>query len=535
MYRMLVVEEEQFEREALGELIDWPALGVDLSCSVETAEEAVNLSLASGFDILLTNIRLPGMPGIDLARMMLERYPRLKVIFNGSTGDIETALQAFGPDACSFIAKPISLAELKTVASRVVRELNEEREQPGSAERLKQLVREKLPGIRRHFFERLVSGSLSDAEIIKNLDYFGMNAVQGRFVVLLCEIDGFDRQSAILDWERLQMMLESIGEAVLNLKLENLMDFYYLDRGRFAALLCLRGSDPKNDARQVYSAAELIRGEATVFCGGSVTVGTGCTVDRIRDIRQSFRSAAVALAWKFTAGKGQVISHADAALPEFEHGQPDMGAIEEALVLSVETANAAEARNIVDRLFNSAKRWQWNEKRMYVACVRLLSRLLMLLHDLGESDERVFQGGEVWGKLLECGAIPEMRSLMDKCVADAVSQMLARRGAADRNIVLRILDYIEKHMEGRITAAELADEFHCSPNHIGVVFRKDTGKTLTDYVKDVRLERARDMLKNPANRIGEVAIKVGYPNVSYFCSLFRKKYGVNPGEYKEKA
>lgn len=535
MYKLLIVEDEFIEREALAEFIDWPALGVELAGTAESAEEAINLSMSNYFDILLTDIRLLGSSGLDLARKLLQNHPRLRVIINSGYSDFEYARQALEMHACSFITKPIDLGELKAVITRVVKELDEEREQAKSSERLTSLVQENMPLIRRHFFERLVSGSLSDAEIIKSLEYFGMDAVQGRFMMLLAELDGFDRQSISLDWEGLHMVLEAVREAVLDLKIEGLIDFYYIDRGRFVAIICLNSNEQKNESRHLFSIAERIRNEAGVNCGGSVTVGIGCIVNRIRDLKHSFKSAAMALAYKFVAGQGQVISYADAALMEFESGQVDMTAIEEALVLAVEMANASDARNHVDKLFNSAKRRNWDVPRVHAACIHLLSRILMLLHDLGEPDDKVFEGGAIWGRLLECRTIPDMRTLMNKSVTDAADQLMERRTNADRNIVRHIMDYIDKNLESRITAADLADEFYYSPNYIGVVFKKDTGKTLTDHLKDVRLDRARELLKNPANRIGEVAIKVGYPNVSYFCSLFKKKYGVNPSEYKENA
>lgn len=534
MYKLLLAEEETFERVALVEFIDWTSLGVELAGSAESAEEAVNLALMTHFDIFLTDVRLPGAPGHELARMLLQNRPRLKIIISGNFSEYDDAMRNEEMRACSFISKPIDMGELRAVISRVVRELDGERELAKSGERLKQLVQNNMSLIRRHFFERLVTGSLSDAEILKSLDYFGMGAMQGRFVMLLVEIDGFDRQSIGLNWEGLQMMLEAVKEAVLNLKLDGLLDVFYIDRGRFGALMCISSIEQKNEMRHVLSAAERIRGESALCCGGSITVASGCTVSRIRDLKQSYKSASAALASKTVFGNGQVISYTEAALPASETGQFDMNAIEDALMLSVETANALEARNQVDKLMNAAKRGNWDERRVCAACLRLLSKLLLLLHELNEPDGPVFEDGAVWGNLLACATISDMRGIMNKCATAAASQLGERRAAADRRVVERILDYIASRFGGSITAADIAGELACSPNYVGSVFKREIGKPLPDYVRDVRLEKACELLNNPSNRIGEVAIKVGYPNVSYFCALFKKKYGINPGEYKEK-
>ncbi len=534
MYRLLIAGDESIEREMLSDFIDWASLGVELAGSAESAEEAVNLSLTTYFDLFLTDARMQGAPGHELARLLLQHQPRLKVIISGNFMDFDEALQSEDMRGCSFVAKPYNIGELKAVVTRLVKELDDERARAKSGEHLRQLVQENTPLIRRHFFERLVFGQLSDSEIVKNLDRFGMGSVQGRFTILLPELDGFDRLSMSQNWESLQMMLEAVRESILGLKLDGLLDIFYIERGRFAALLCLSSVEQQREARHVFAAAESIRGEAALCAGGSVTVGTGCTVSRIRDLRFSYRAASAALSCKGVVGRGQVISWSDTALPSSEPVRQELSALEEALALSVELGNAQEARGHVDRLMTAARRGNWGEKRAMAACMRLMTRLQALLSDAGEPDDEVFMNGESWVRLLSARDLPEMTALLNACVTAASERFHTRRVNAGRAIVSRMLEHIEKNLERRITAADLADEFACSPNHIGLVFKQEIGKALPDFVRDARLERACELLHDPSNRIGEVAIKVGYPNVSYFCSLFKKKYGVNPGEYRER-
>ncbi len=532
MYQLLLVEDEVIERESLSELVDWRSMGVELCASAESAEEALVLADTLRVDILLTDIRLLGLSGLELARRLLERLPRLKVIFHSGYSEFDYARQALDMGACSFLTKPVDMAELRAVLGRAVAELNTQRERERSVERLRQLVQDNTPLIRRHFFERLVAGSLSDAEILKSMDYFGLDAVQGRFAVLLVELDDFEQASVQLDWLALQALLEAVGERVRSLRSPELVEIWYMDRGRFAALLALSAPEPRGDASAALAMAGRIRAAAMDY--GSVTVGVGVVVGRIHDLPRSLQSASVALAYRFAAGQGQVISHADATAGEPEHEPLNLDPIEEALALAVETGNAADACAQVERLFRAALRRGWDVHRMQAAGIRLLGRVMLLLHDRGENSG-AFEAGAPWAELLACRTAPDMQVLLSGFVERCCERMSERRATADRNIVRRIVDYIDAHLDQRITAADLATEFSYSPNYIGVVFKKDRGKTLTDYLKDVRLERARELLRNPANRIGEVAARVGYPNVSYFGALFKKKYGVNPGEYKERA
>ncbi len=524
MYRLLIAEDDSIERDALVDLVDWQALNLRLTGSAESPEEAIDLTYAAGFDLVLADIRQPGMTGTELALVLLGNQPRMKAIVCGEQGRQESAVRHIG--------RPIGINELKAALATAVKELDEEQAGEGPAGRLREAVHNRETALRRHFFDRLIAGSLSDGELLKGLEHFGVAAVQGRFAMLLVELDGFDRLSISMDWEALQMALEAVREAVTGLGLEGLLDCAYLERGRFGVLLDLTKAGRAKEARQALQAAEKIRNGA-LTAGFSVTVAVGSTVARLRDLRQSFRAAASALAVKGEWGRGQVVSHADGAAKEYDPSPVDLNAIEETLALALQTAGPAEARACVDRLFNAARRKGWDEARLGAACLRVLAGVQTLLNDLGEPDDAVLEGNTVWGKLIACTSAGELAAILNRCVEQAALQLQHRRENADRELVDRAMDWLGGRVEKPVTAAELAEELNCSPSYVGAAFRRHTGKTLAVCLRDMRLEKALELLQDPANRIGEIAIRVGYPNVSGFCALFKRKFGMNPGEYRE--
>ncbi len=524
MYRLLIAEDDSIERDALVDLVDWQALNLRLAGSAESPEEAIDMTYAAGFDLLLADIRQPGMTGSELAQALLANQPRMKAIVCGEQGSEQSAMRR--------IARPIGINELKAALAAAVKELDDELAGEGPAERLRQAVRSRETALRRHFFDRLITGSLSDGELLKGLEHFGVAAVQGRFAMMLVELDGFDRLSISMDWEALQMALEAVREAVTGLGLEGLLDCAYLERGRFGVLLDISKAGRAAETRQALLTAEKIRC-AALTAGFSVTVAVGSTVARLRDLRQSFRTAASALAVKGDWGRGQVVSHADGAAKEYDPSPVDLAAIEESLALALQTAGPAEARASVDRLFNAARRKSWEITRLGAASLRVLAGVQCLLRDLGEPDEAVMEGGAVWHALIGSATAPAMAAILNRCVERAAQQLQLRRESADRELVRRAMEWLTGRVEKPVTAAELSQALNCSPSYVGAAFRRHTGKTLAICLRDMRLEKALELLQDPANRIGEIAIRVGYPNVSGFCALFKRKFGMNPGEYRE--
>jgi two-component system response regulator YesN len=136
--------------------------------------------------------------------------------------------------------------------------------------------------------------------------------------------------------------------------------------------------------------------------------------------------------------------------------------------------------------------------------------------------------------LLACRRLPDMRVYMTAVIADVALILEEKRNRKDDFLIQRVIGLIEEHYGNQdLNLAFIAGEVFVSPNHLGMIFKKKTGKTPSEYIQEFRLARAEEMLRTTKQRISVVAEQIGIPNPSYFGLLYKQVYGMTPGEYRE--
>ena len=153
----------------------------------------------------------------------------------------------------------------------------------------------------------------------------------------------------------------------------------------------------------------------------------------------------------------------------------------------------------------------------------------------GQGTENCLRGENQYENLRKCCCIEEARDYVDgilKTIEEKRNQQLGDCKSA--YVVRKVQEYVRSHYSQSVTVEDMAAEIHFSANYIRTIFKEGTGQTILEYITDYRFEQACELLKNPKYKVKEVSMQVGYENVSYFCSVFTKRYGETPNEYRKK-
>ena len=145
------------------------------------------------------------------------------------------------------------------------------------------------------------------------------------------------------------------------------------------------------------------------------------------------------------------------------------------------------------------------------------------------------RGESLYESLNKCCCIEEARTYVNgilKGIEEKKNQQLG--GSKTAYVVRKVHEYVQNHYSQSVTVEDMAAEIHFSANYIRTIFKEGTGQTILEYITNYRFERASELLKDPKYKVKEVSMQVGYENVSYFCSVFTKRYGVTPNEYRKK-
>ncbi|WP_219835614.1 response regulator [Paenibacillus sp. R14(2021)] len=555
MFKMLIVEDERWEREGLVDFLEWEAMGIG---TVETAcdgIEGLEKALALQPDIIVTDIQMPGMTGIEMAGRIREQLPQVRIVVLTGYDDFEFARGALRLGAVDYVLKPVEEEEMRSTMLKVVRDCEQERLKQGEEARLRQENgQSRRAALRQLFTELLTSGGAAEFaadSILQLQDLGGFEAgaysvwiIQPSSLLQTQEIDGLEETAqSVLERSCLVQTVPGYGggsafAVLVPLDSEETGSQELLAEELLRALE-LPPASPHSQQEHAGQPAEAVSGAAPYAEAGAVLLALGAVTDKLEEVGESYRQAQHALRFAVFTGRSGI-----AQAGEFERAKQQFALVSETFAgrcqeltkqirIGVAGLDESGTAACLDELF-ALFAAQPGADRTYVGAVLsgLIGELspLAAVHGAGSAGEEA----ERLRELLACERLADMRSCASGLVTEIAARLDAKRNHKDDYVVSRVIRIIEeRYGEADLNVTLVAGEVFMSPNHLGMIFKKATGKTLNEYVLAYRLTRAEELLRTTKQRVASVAEQVGIPNTSYFGTLFKQAYGMTPGGYQE--
>ena len=536
MYKLLIVEDEQIEREGLRDLIDWSKLGVEVAFVAESGEEALKITKDQKVDILLTDIKMNGISGLELAKKLLVENPNIKVIITSGYQSFEYAKTAIEVDAYGYLSKPIELDELEKVFTKVINMCKTESDNKTEKEKLRQLVEHSKPLLKEKFLNNLINGITNLDTLEEDLKFYNIDFGHGSMMVIVSEIDGF---TAIKEEESLENVLLTVFQVldcINTVKADDYSETFYMNDGRY----CTIYSTFCKDTKELYEKAILFAGNIQLIvndeCQLKFTIGIGKWVDSLTKLQTSYKMACDAVKFKFFMGYNQVIHYKDTYFTSDSAEKFNLEVLEDRIISAVQLCDIDTLNQCLDEMFDVMKGDIVNTNS-YVRtnCIMLIARISVILHEMHISYEKVF-GKEhyIWDKLLKFDTIIDIEQWMKNILGGVIDYITQNQKSNNRKVINDILKIIEESYSTNITINDISKEIYLSINYISIIFKKEIGENFSEYLMKYRLEKAKQLLKETNMKVYQVGNMVGYNNVSHFCSIFKSLNGVSPSEYRDK-
>ncbi|MDG0814035.1 response regulator [Cohnella rhizosphaerae] len=523
MFRILIVDDEPFERDGVVYLIR--KFGLDLSIAeAESGEEALAYMQAHAVDILLTDIRMTGMDGLQLARHARDLQPNVKIVILSAYGQFEYAQQAIDLKAVQYVLKPVEVESFVKALRQVVDLCAEERLELERQSKLQQVYRrgiqsEKITLLADLMGEgenRPLSGEDDRGELLRLNRLFAGPGVSEdrayRFLMLDTRMRFFDTVDAGF-------------EALLGERLDSEGSVMVLNEYQALVLLEARtGETERSLARMCEDLARWFKGlygkELSIVCSGAF--------QDFAQMRAEYRKLESMLESKFFYEEGFVL-FADAALPQLQSSAFAERAIADiSQCLSRKEWDVAQIRFV--QLFDDLKKGgHFSVIYVKYICSEIIRSLLQTMRK-GDSDD--FRG--TLEAIFRTTALKELRQLMldlfRECGARAEP---AAPPEANHKIVDEVIQIIEREYHTDLSVDTIAERVYLTPSYLSHLFAKQTGVSLIKYLTMHRLEKARQLLKETNRKIVDIGAEVGYANYPYFCSLLKNYYGKTPTQIRE--
>ncbi|MGG6312682.1 response regulator [Paenibacillus macerans] len=533
MYKLIVVDDEDEVREGIRLKTDWAACGFELAGDYANGRDALEAVHQFHPDVILTDICMPFMDGLELAEQVAGRYRDIRIVIVTGYEHFEYAQQAIRLKVNDYLLKPVNLEELTDFLRRMRSELDEERAHREDLNRLRRRLNESLPLMRERFLERMVTSRLNEAEINEKLAYYQIDLCGPAYLALVADLDdpvpnGLPAAQNLDQDELLRFAAFNIFEEV-----------FAKERGGFAfgtrddKIGLLLAGDPQELESAAQTAAEQAGFAVHKYLKRSVSIGIGRPCRLRSELAHSYREAASALEYRFLHGRGRVLGISDV-----EYGKPGLGGhtgygeLEKRLAAALKTGKADLVSQALEEGFGELRRSLAAPRRCYAAAHRMLALLIQMIVDAGFDDGELF-GEDPFSGLPPIQTLGDLQSWLDDCCRRVLAYLSERRAGVSEWQIEEALRFIREHYgDPELNLGRVCRHVYLSTSYFSALFKQHAGCTFVEYLTRLRIDKAKELLALTRLKTYDVAGKVGYGDPQYFSVIFKRVTGVTPKEYR---
>lgn len=525
-YKVLLVDDEEEVMNVIEHKIDWERLGFEVIGKAQNGVKALEVAEKAQPDVVITDIKMPYMDGLELARRLKEDNPSVRIMILTGFDEFEYAKEAVHLEVEEYVLKPVNSNELSDCMMRLKQNLDKERDEKLNVQKLQQYYMESLELLQTNFFCSLIEGRVQDGEVDKYMDAYQIT-VNGPYY---CSVVFHVSESRVP---------EGMAPLLLTMSLQREASEKFKDRWKCKAFTYLSNVvmlvelPSEESISQLTDDCDWFCRWADRFLGAVVTAGIGKACNDFHGINLSYEGAREAISYRVIYGTGRSINIGDIA----PKGQELSMQLEDIQMNDLFKAIHLGVREDIER-----------------AVVTMVKQLREMAKTVNQYN---FATMEIVGHLYRfCGnnylqfenhigdiknpyeAVPQMddQTLTNWIIHVALSISEELKNA--RTTSLRCLITEAKNMvRDNYADPDLSLDMVCSKvgvsnSYFSSVFKKEVGQSFITYLTDYRMERALHLILETSEKSYEIAEHVGYVDANYFSYVFKRKFGMSPSKYR---
>lgn len=534
--KVFLVEDEMVIRRGIKNSIDWEKEGYIFCGEASDGELAYPMIIKEKPDILITDIRMPFMDGLELCKLVKKELPNIKILILSGYDEFDYAKEAIRLGVTEYLLKPISSGKLLEALNGVSESIRREKEDKDLVRKYMEEMRENTEHEKQKFFEQMIAGNLSMADALETGKKYEMNLSAGMYNLLLFRftLGEENRKSGELLGEA-EYAIEKLTE-----RLEYVFEFQRGVEG-WAFLLIADNEEQMSERVKELSKdlEEIMKNYSIIAYFG----GIGQPVARLRELEESFREAERALAARFTMELNRIISVEDIRMAQNVDTLDDIeitsfGEIEKTRTMLEKFLNNGaedEIDEFVDVYINELPEENLKSvlMRQYIIMDAYIVMMSFCEKIEGIEGEMQAQSEELKNSMKTIQTLEEIKNYIRMLLKKIIGVRDTISGRRYSDIIEIAKDQIRKtYMSDEISLNTIAAEVGMSPSYFSSIFSKEMGKTFVEYLTEIRMDRAKELLMCSSMKTSEIGYEVGYKDPHYFSYIFKKTQNCTPKEFR---
>lgn len=531
MYKVLIVDDELSIRKGISISNPWNEWGFEVIGLAANGLEAISMIEKEKPHIVLSDIRMPKMDGIELMQYLNKNYPEIKIIILSGYNDFEYLNMSIKNSVMEYLLKPTDVDEFEILFRRMKQVLDEEQQKKEDYKNLVEQYEESREYRYIKQIDLLLKGYLEEEEeckLIQELEeVFGI--CFEHYAVMLCVID--DKQQYIGKERYL------LKEKIVNLYNEQLEQTY---QARFflntqEKIVGIIGSKNSFAEEFLLDLAKFLQKSVKETLNISISIGISKSYDQTDYLPQCYEQVRSSMRQKFLNEESHIVKYSDLNAEEFDYLSItfERELLERYLLLNNTTAIEEELHQVFLRFKDRIIKESDYIERMCLELLFYLSRWCMKYQvRLEQTMQKI---GVTYHNIYELESLSEKEHFLYEILSELGKELEEtknqnRKSNSVANLVKEIID--KEYMCNNISLDYVADKVRKNSAYISKVFKNEIGYNFSDYLTKKRLQCSKELLKDFTVKIYEVAEAVGYTDASNFIKVFRKNYGISPSEYR---
>ena len=525
-YKVILVDDEAEVIDMIEKKIHWNDLGFEVAGSATNGVKALELVEKLQPDVVLTDIKMPYMDGLELSRRLNREYPNIYIMLCTGFDEFEYAKEAVHLEIKEYMLKPVNATEMSESLTNLKHTLDREREEKLNVKKLNDYFQEVLPKLQSNFFISLIEGRVEKHDYERFLQAYQVDMKGPLFGCVIFHTS----ENHVPEGMNPLLLSMSVEREIKQRLMDqwNCLEFIYM--GNTLLILEL---DAEDQITQITDACDRFCRWAYRIMGAVVTAGIGTVCDSLYEISLSYERAREAVSYRVLYGTKRAINIGEIVPKEqikpVQSEESRMQTLFRAIRIGDSTEIERAAHGEMEKLHkNTETMSQYN-----LATMEIVSGFFKFCTD------NSLDFNKISGNMQN---IYEKVSQMDESsltawivqMSETISEKLkcARNSSARRLIVEAQNIVKERYMEADISLDEVCAVLGVSNSYFSSVFKKEAGKSFISYLTDYRMDIAAEMILNTDEKSYTIAEKVGYLDANYFSYVFKKKFGVSPSKYR---
>jgi len=521
MYNVIVVDDETWICKLIRKIVDWEAIGFNIIANASDGFTALELIEKHKPELVITDIRMPGLDGIGLIKAAREKKLDIEFIIVSGYSDFEYARSALAYDAFAYILKPLDKDELEEVLYKAKDKISKKHSIKVKLESSETVM---LESELRKIIDKTNKGITAEYLNGKyNTKFMG-----GPYYTVIFKQDFISKDNINDDY---QYFLSKVKTTYAD-DFQEIVYFPGNSEGQTIFVINLKyETDDINGLMRKIMQAFDAEGLSKSF---KLTISIGLKVNSINEIDVSYESAANAMKARIFLGVGRVINANKEAARIINTKNIIDIRVKKKLSVLFDVFDMENALKEIKRiLFDAEKKSAENLLSCHIAAYEILEILFEAMENKGVKYKDGISRQQAVAVIDGFSSVKEIEDYITSIIKEFQDSYLDEKHNNGEKLITEIKRFISENYMSNINLDDVAKLVCLSPTYVSEIFKRKTGENFSEYLIDYRIEIAKDMLKDIRYKVVDISQMVGYADSKYFSRLFKKKVGVNPRDYRK--